>query len=119
MADKESFAKIISEVVINVNIHGHEHQGIVAGVIKDLCTDIITGRDVQKKHRRVVLNFNGPRKDLVIGAISNTEASSTPVSSTISTPGPMLVPPPPLFTDLSNNVKPITTKSRRQSPANL
>ena len=36
LTDKESFAKIIGEVVINVNIHGHEHRGIVAGVIKDL-----------------------------------------------------------------------------------
>ena len=137
LADKKSVAKIIGEVVINVVINGHEHRGVVAEVIKDLCTDIIIGRDIQGKHRRVVLNFNGPRDELVIGAMPNENNSSSPTTASsttteISPPpkaktststsvkfGAMNVPPPPLFTNLSNNIKPIATKSRRQSPANL
>jgi len=133
LADKRSVAKIIGEVVINVEINGHKHRGVVAEVIKDLCTDIIIGRDIQRKHRRVVLNFNGPKEDLVIGAIpnENTSPSIPPTTAPLNPPktnisraasvnsGTMRVPPPPLFTHLSNNIKPIATKSRRQSSANL
>ena len=129
LADKKSVAKIIGEVVINIDINGHEHRGVVAEVIKNLCTDIIIGRDIQRKHSRVILNFNGPREELVIGAMptSNSSATSTQLQETkISTPsastmagfGTINIPPPPLFTHLSSNIKPVATKSRRQSPAN-
>ncbi len=122
LADKKSFAKIVGEVVINIKINGHEHEGVVAEVVKNLCTDIIIGRDIQGKHRRVVLNYNGPREDLVIGAMSNENSSSLPSESQTQHSGKfgaINIPPPPLFTNLSSNIKPVATKSRRQSPANL
>ena len=68
-----------------------------------------------------------PKDDLVIGAISTDETSSaetpttTKIKSTETTDSSitfsaMDVPPPPLFTHLSPNIKPVATKSRRQSP---
>ena len=60
---------MIGEVVINIEINGKEHCGVVAEVIENLCADVIFGTDQLKKHRRVIFNYNGPEGDLVIGAI--------------------------------------------------
>ena len=65
-----------------------------------------------------MLNFNGPREELVIGAVpepASSESSPTPVQPA-TTFCAMNIPPPPLFTYLSPDMKPIATKSRRQSP---
>ena len=123
LADSNSVAKIIGQVVINIEINGREHRGVVAEVIKNLCTDIIIGNDLLSKHRRVIINYNGPCEELVIGAIpeteQNTQYSPTPVTTSNSSvpPNPFRtqgIPPPPLFTNLTENIKPIATKSRRQ-----
>ena len=104
---------------MTIEINGKLHRGVVAEVIKDLCTDVIVGDDLLSKHRRVVINYNGPLDDLVIGAIPPSTSSA---ATTTSSP-PVLpfrtqgIPPPPLFTNLSKDIKPIATKSRRQAPA--
>ena len=127
LANKKQHATIIGEVIIDIVINGQKHEKVVAEVIKDLCSDIIVGRDVLGEHSRVVLNFNGPREELVIGAVSDTatqQSSTTPVpvspptttTPTTSTFCAMNIPPPPLFTYLTPDMKPIATKSRRQSP---
>ena len=126
LADSKNVAKIIGQVVINVDINGREHRGVVAEVIKNLCTDIIIGDDLLSKHSRVVINYNGPREELVIGAIPQTQHNtlSSPSCSTSSTTNSPVssfrtqgIPPPPLFTNLTKDIKPVATKSRRQSPA--
>ena len=136
LAGNNQKAKIVGEVVINLEINGKLHRGIVAEVIENLCTDIIIGRDRLQKHRRVIFNFNGPEDDLIIGAVPQhsedrtlnqpSAESSTTQSANLSPPtslppnfGTVNIPTPPLFTNLSKNIKPIATKSRRQAPANL
>jgi hypothetical protein len=154
LADNNQTAKIVGEVVINIEINGQIHRGITAEVIKNLCTDIIIGRDRLQKHRRVIFNFNGPSDDLVIGAVPHSDEhpdehsdpsqtvvdnsnktnkqssnnpsvklpNNVPSQSKSSLPpnfGTVNISPPPLFTNLSKNIKPIATKSRRQSMANL
>ena len=130
LADKKHVAKIIGQVIIDIEVNGVKHEKVVVEVIRNLCTDIIIGRDILKEHKRVVLNFNGPRDELVIGAISSefpsTAPQCQPSTSSTSTPQStpqtfcaMNIPPPPLFTHLTSNLKPIATKSRRQSPAEL
>ena len=127
LADKKSVASIIGEVIVDIEVHGRTHKQVVLEVIKDLCSSVIIGRDILGKHRRVVLNFNGPQDDLVIGAISTDETSTAETPTTMKTKSAettdssttfsaMDVPPPPLFTHLSPNIKPVATKSRRQSP---
>jgi len=57
LADNKHVAKIIGEVVIkviNIKVNGQEHRGVVAKVIKNLCTDVIISKD---RLRRVVFNF--------------------------------------------------------------
>ena len=125
LANKKQHATIVGEVIIDIVVNGVKHQNVVAEVIKDLCSDIIIGRDVLGEHSRVVLNFNGPREELVIGAVSDTsspESPATPVPPSTTPPPPtstfcaMNIPPPPLFTYLTPDMKPVATKSRRQSP---
>ena len=76
---------------------------------------------------KVVLNFNGPREDLVIGAIepdptSHPQVNNSNLQNVSKTPsqtfGTMNISPPPLFTHLSKNIKPVAIKSRQQSQAN-
>ena len=122
LADKKHVAKIVGEVIIDIEVNGVKHVKVAVEVIKNLCTDIIIGRDILKEHKRVVLNFNGPRDELVIGAIPSERpiiAPTTPSTSTPQTFGAMNISPPPLFTHLTSDLKPIATKSRRQSPAEL
>ena len=142
LADDNHVAKVVGEVIVDLEVNGVKHVNTVVEIIPDLCTDVIIGRDILGEHKRVVLNFNGPREDLVIGAMPTSEDGSPeinepsqPNSSTspIQPPrasnssnsvipdnfGAINIPPPPLFTHLSSNVKPVATKSRRQSPVDL
>ena len=110
----DQFAVIVGQVIIDISFNGVKHEKVVVDVIKDLCSDLIIGRDLLSEHQKVVLNFNGPREQLVIGAISNQTSSMTPKKpQTFCT---ININPPPLFTHLSPDIKPIVTKSRRQSP---
>ena len=43
LASNNQSAKIIGEVVINIEVNGKTHRGIVAEVIENLCTDVIIG----------------------------------------------------------------------------
>ena len=114
LADSNLVAKIVGEVVINIEVNGREHRGVVAEAIKDLCTDIIIGKDTLKKHRRIIFNFNGSQEDLILGAVDNpNQTESLNSQRSFGTTG---IPAPPLFIHLSSKVKPVATKSRRQSP---
>ena len=125
LTNSKQHAQIIGEVIITIVVNGVKHENVVAEVIKDLCSDIIIGRDILGQHRKVVLNFNGPREELVIGAVcdpSSSKQGAAPVPSSTTSPPPpstfcaMNIPLPPLFTYLTPDMKPIATKSRRQSP---
>ena len=127
LADKKSVAKIVGEVIVDIDINGGLHKNAVVEVIQDLCTDVIIGRDILGEHSKVVLNFNGPREDLVIGAIepdptSDPQVNNSNLQNVSKTPsqtfGTMNISPPPLFTHLSKNIKPVAIKSRQQSQAN-
>ena len=101
-------AKIVGEVVISLEIGGHTHNSVVANVIEDLFIELIVGKDILKKHKKVTMQFDGPGDELVIGAMP--EGESFPC---------MNVDPPPLFTNLSKDIKPVATKSRRHTPVDL
>ena len=87
LAGNNQRAKIIGEVVINIEINGKTHHGIVCEVIEDLCVDFIIGRDRMQKHRRVVFNFNGPEDDLIIGALPEHSENQSSNSLDVSPPG--------------------------------
>ena len=107
LADNQK-ARIVGEVVINLEIGGHTHNSVVANVIDDLFIELIVGKDILQKHKKVTMQFDGPGEELVIGAMPEGESFSC-----------MNVDPPPLFTNLSKDIKPVASKSRRHTPVDL
>jgi hypothetical protein len=95
-----------------------------------MVSPLILGKDFLRRHSSVTFQFNGAEDPIVFGATSSSSLSSTentsPVSSDTNTSGSteikpsnvMKVPPPPLFTNLSADCKPIADKSRRQTESN-
>ena len=77
LADKTHSAKIAGQVIVELELNGRTHKNIVIELVKDLCTEVIIGRDVLGEHKQVVLNFNGPQEELVIGAIPTTVPEQT------------------------------------------
>ena len=104
LADQNQHATIIGEAVVDLCLHNRLHSGIVVEVMKDLFIDLIVGKDLLRKYEKVTFKFDGPRKELIVGAISGNDPFPT-----------IKVPPPPLFSHLSKDTNPIATKSRRFS----
>ena len=102
LADDSHKAKIVGEVVVDLTLKERIIPGIVIEVIENLFIDVIIGKDLLRRHKKVTFNFGGPGKELIIGAVSNHFPE-------------MNVEPPSLFENLSPNIKPIATKSRRYS----
>lgn len=111
LANSSIKADICGETVADIELNGHLHRGIVVEIMDNLCVDLLVGKDLMKKHKRVVLKFNGPRDELVLGAVQGEKPKPTLT--------PMDVSPPPLFTNLTSNIKPIATKTRKHPPADL
>ena len=109
LADENQKAQIVGEVIVNLKLNNNTNNGIVVEVIDGLFIDFIVGKDILRKHNKVVFKFNGPQKGLIIGAVG-VDSDSFPE---------MKVPPPPLFKHLSENIKPIATKSRRFAAADF
>ena len=101
-------ARIIGEVIIDITLHNNTHSCIVVEVIDGLSIDFLVGKDILKRYNKVIFKFDGPQEELVLGAVVNNEHFPA-----------MEVPPPPLFTHLSDNIKPMATKSRRHTESNL
>ena len=66
--------------------------------INNLFINGIVSEDILKKHKTVMMQFDGPEEELVIGAIPEGEIFPC-----------MNVDPSPLFTTLSENIKPVAT----------
>ena len=111
-------ASISGEVVVNIEIGGHMHTGVVVNVIDNLFIDLIVGKDILKRHKTVTMKFDGPEGELVIGAVPEDEMFVGAIPEGEIFPC-MKVEPPPLFTNLSENIKPIATKSRRHTPGDM
>ena len=70
LADKQK-AIISGEVVVDIEIGGHKHKGVVVNVIDNLFIDLIIGKDILKRHKKVTMQFDGPEEELVAyGALS-------------------------------------------------
>lgn len=69
---------------------------------------MLIGKDILRRHNKVILNFRGTENDLIVGAL-HTPNSSTSVN--LKTLEPMKVPHPPLFTNLAPNIQLIAINS--------
>ena len=81
--------------------NGTKYPATRLNVYENLCSDVIFGLDFQSQHQRLIFQFNGSSPDLLVSRESNctlAAAQATEVS---------------LFSNLSSDVKPIATRSRR------
>ena len=70
-------------------------------ILENLCSDIILGLDFQSQHQSLIIEFNGESPDLVVASDSHCLLTAA-VSPEVS-----------LFSNLSDGVRPIATRSRR------
>lgn len=130
MADPSYQAKVIGEVVIDIEINDQLYVGLTPLVMKNMITDIIIGKDFMTNDSSVTFNFGGRSEPLVFGAIKPTQennptSKSEPIQIPVETlpnddtMGKMKVVPPPLFTGISKNCKPIAEKTRRFTPEKI
>lgn len=82
------------------------YTNIIVEVIKNLFVDLIIGKDILCRYKNVTFKFDGPEDELIIGAVTRNNLFPS-----------MNVSPPPLFSHLSTNTTPISTKSRRHTIA--
>ena len=97
-ANSSLTSKIEGEGVINFTLTNCVYENIKVLVMGNLFADIILGQDFMKRHKTVVLTFNGKEPTLQVCALT-----------------PMKVPPPSVFTHLSSDCKRIAVKSRRHT----
>ena len=101
MASSTTKIKSCGFCVVNLKLIDVSYESVRLNVFDNLCSDVILGLDFQTQHQRVVFEFNGDSPDLVV---SPDRSCALTVASTEEAS---------LFSNLSPNVTPIATKSRR------
>ena len=102
LADPKETALIVGEEVVDITLDNTTHSGVIIEVIDKLFIDLILGKDVMRRYNKVTCRFDGQNDELILGAIPDKRIFPA-----------MKVSPPHLFTNLSENIKPVATKSRR------
>lgn len=98
MASISLSTEIKGFVLADLSLVGHEYRNLKLSILPNLCADILIGHDVLKQHSKLNLSFGGKKLPLTICSVAQA-----------------LVEPVSLFTNLSPDIKPIATKSRRYS----
>lgn len=114
---------IIGHCNLNVVVSGQTYDKVHFDILKDLCSDIILGYDFQKQHQKLTFCLGGTKPDLVVSTINykrtddnnaktlladKMDAEPQESQSCITAN----IEPPSLFKNLSNDIKPVATKSR-------
>ena len=109
LADRTPSSSIIGEVVIDVVINNKPYAGLTVSVMRNLCVDLLMGKDFMKKHKSVTFQFDGSLPALLFPA----------KKSAICCLSVMNIDPPSLFSNLPPDTKPIASKSRKYSKSDL
>jgi len=103
MASSAVKVKSAGFCLADVTVQGVKYPSTKLNVPDSLCCDVILGLDFQCNHQRLIFEFSGGAADLVV---SNENSCAVTAAS---------VEEVHLITNLSPDVKPIATKSRRFS----
>ena len=98
MASASLTSESLGYCFITFSLNGKAYNNIKICVLNNLCVDLILGIDFQQQHKSVTFHFGGDKPNLNICNLATLN-----------------VDPTPLFQNLSENCKPIATKSRRYS----
>ena len=99
MASSSSIKNVHGYCNTDVQINGSDYNDVKLKILKNLCSDILLGQDLQSQHRQIIFEFKGKKDDFVV---SPTCTLSSAAAKT-----------PSLFHNLSKNCRPIAVKSRR------
>ena len=101
MASSTTKIKSCGFCVVNVKLKDASYEAVRLNVFDNLCNDVILSLDFQTQHRKLVFEFNGDSPDLIVSPNSSCPltAASTEEAS--------------LFSNLSSDITPIASKSRR------
>ena len=89
-------AKILEHCAADIKVDSRTYPDVKLHVFPNLCADLILGQDWQSKHESVTIDYGGDQPPVKICNLTTLDVS-----------------PPSLFQHLSQDCKPIATKSRR------
>ncbi len=98
MAQSSLSAKTLGYCVVSLELEGKTYSNLRLSVLSCLCADLILGLDFQEQHDSISFHHGGPKPPLVVCGLTTLKVES-----------------PDLFANLSSDVRPIATKSRRYS----
>ena len=98
MAQSSLSAKTLGHCITELELCGRTYSNVHLSILPGLCSDLILGLDFQKRHQNVSFNYGGSESPLVVCGLSTLKVES-----------------PDLFSNLTADVHPIATKSRRYS----
>lgn len=102
MASTSLSSAIEGHVLVNLKLNKYCYPSCKLTVMKGLCAEVLIGHDILMEHSDVSLSFGGSKPPLTICAATCAFVES-----------------PRLFSNLSADCKPIATKSRRYTEADL
>ena len=105
MASESHVISTLGAVFVDLELVGHAYYDAKLQVMQSLCTDVIIGHDIINQREKLVVKFGGHLSPMCIDNISE--------SGFACTLGTVQIEPPPLFHNLSRDVKPVACKSRR------
>ena len=101
MAQMTSHVQVSQLCRVDISLFGQTYKNISLYVMKDLCKDIILGRDFLGLHKSVTFPFDGPRESLVVPKSGFCGVTAAKIQT------------PSLFSNLRPGWRPVATQSRR------
>ncbi len=98
MAQSTLSAETLGHCVVNLGLNGKTYPGLRLSILAGLCSDLILGLDFQQQHQSISFHHGGPKPPLEVCGLTTLK-----------------VEPPYLFANLTADVHPIATKSRKFS----
>ncbi len=105
MASESHVCKTLGACVVSIMLYDQLLENVRLMVLDHLCSDIILGHDVLSKHQKLIVNFHGDKPPIELRKLS-------PAACSLSR---AMIDPPPLFSNLSDNIRPIACSSRKYS----
>ena len=99
MASSSLSLKLSGYCVANLSINGRCYDGVQLTILPNSCADVILGTPFLRLHESITVDYGGSQQALTVCSYSKVE-----------------IPPVELFKNLTNDCRPIATKSRRFSP---
>ena len=96
MAQSTLSAETLGHCIVNLELGGKMYSNLHLSILPGLCSDLILGLDFQKQHQSISFHHGGPKPPLVVCGLTSLK-----------------VEPPDLFANLTADIHPIATKSRR------